>query len=201
MKKLSGFNRILLILAALALISAYYFPIWQIKLWAPQYPEGLGMQIWIDRLTGNISSINNMNHYVGMREIDEAMFPEFIYLKYIIGSVIGVGLLAGIWGRRVGAYVFLALLILLGLGALVDMHLWGYDYGHNLDPRAAIKVPGMVYQPPLIGYKQLLNFLAYSGPHTAGWIMGGATVLVAWVVLLEHRFFGLFKKKTKVKQE
>jgi copper chaperone NosL len=29
----------------------------------------------------------------------------------------------------------------------------------------------MTYQPPIIGYKNLLNFTAYSGPDIGGWIM------------------------------
>jgi copper chaperone NosL len=54
------------------------------------------------------------------------------------------------------------------VAGLVDFWLWSYDYGHNLDPTAAIKVPGMSYQPPLIGSKQLLNFVATSWPALGG---------------------------------
>lgn len=60
-------------------------------------------------------------------------------------------------------------LVLFSILALVDFYRWEYAYGHNLDPHAAIQVPGMTYQPPLIGYKQLLNFGAYSYPHGGGW--------------------------------
>lgn len=194
MTKISTTGRIVIILSALALLSAYFYPIWQIKLWAPQYPEGLSMQIWIDHLTGDLASINKMNFYIGMSAIDEDMFPEFDYLKYIVGFIIMVGLAAGIWGRKIGLYVFFGLLVLLGIGALADMHLWGYQYGHNLDPKAVIKVPDMTYQPPLIGYKQLLNFLAYSGPHTAGWIIGGASFLVFLVVLFESKILNRWRR-------
>jgi len=153
------------------------------------------MQIWIDHLTGNLDSINKMNFYIGMAEINEEMFPEFIYLKYVVGFIIAVGLAAGLAGRRWLLLLFFGLLVLLGIGALVDMYLWGYQYGNNLDPTAAIKVPDMTYQPPLIGYKQLLNFLAYSGPHTAGWIMGGSALLVFIATLLEYNVFARFRKK------
>jgi copper chaperone NosL len=64
------------------------------------------------------------------------------------------------------------------MGALVDFYLWGYDYGHNLDPTAPIVVPGMSYQPPLIGTKQLLNFTAFSGPDIGGWIFLVSGMLV-----------------------
>ena len=61
--------------------------------------------------------------------------------------------------------------------------MWGYDYGHNLDPKAAIQVPGLSYQPPLIGHKQLLNFDAYSYPDSGGWVVmvAGALFFGVWV--------------------
>jgi copper chaperone NosL len=76
---------------------------------------------------------------------------------------------------------------LFGIGVLADMYKWGYEYGHTLDPKAAIKVEGMSYQPPLIGYKELLNFIAYSGPDTGSWIlMGGMGFLI--IAIIRDRF-------------
>ncbi|MFM9945441.1 MAG: nitrous oxide reductase accessory protein NosL, partial [Bacteroidia bacterium] len=83
--------------------------------------------------------------------------------------------------------------------AMVDFWRWEYNYGHNLDPKAAIIVPGMAYQPPLIGFKQLLNFGAYSVPDKGGWffIISGLLMLVS--VLNETKFFNRFKNsKSKV---
>ena len=66
---------------------------------------------------------------------------------------------------------------------LYDYWRWGYDYGHNLDARTAIiKIPGMTYQPPLIGSKQLLNFTATSWPASGGWALVIASGLVAFAV-------------------
>jgi copper chaperone NosL len=70
---------------------------------------------------------------------------------------------------------------------MVDFYRWEYNYGHNLDPAAPIQVPGMAYQPPLLGYKQLLNFGAFSIPDTGGWIFVGAGILLALVTVLENR--------------
>ena len=73
---------------------------------------------------------------------------------------------------------------------MIDFWRWDYNYGHNLNPDAAIIVPGMAYQPPLIGYKQLLNFGAYSIPHIGGWLfIGVGAILLALVVLgwKDHR--------------
>lgn len=196
MATISTLNRILVFLAAVLIISTYYLPLWQISLWAPQYPEGLNMKIWYDRLSGDVDIINGVNHYIGMKHIGVEMFPEFTYLKYIFAAVIAFGLLAAILAKRWMAFTFLAILILLGIGVLVDMYIWGYDYGHNLDPKAAIKVPDMAYQPPLVGYKELLNFLAYSGPDVAGWILGFSMMLLTFVGFSEWR---TSKKSRKLK--
>lgn len=187
MKNISLLNRVLVFIASLLMISAYFTPLWQISLWAPQYPEGLNMKIWIDKLSGDVDIINGVNHYIGMKHIGVEMFPEFTYLIYVFGFILGFGILASIIGKRWALYTFFGMIVLLGIGVLVDMYLWGYDYGHNLDPTAAIKVPGMAYQPPLIGYKELLNFLAYSGPDLGGWILGVSALLAGFASITEWR--------------
>ena len=179
MKKLQPITKIAVGLSALLMVSAYFVPLWQILMWAPQYPEGLGMKIWINNITGDVKIISALNHYIGMRHIEVSMFPEFEYMVYILAFVIAVGLLTVLINRRGLLVFYVVLIIACGIAALIDFYLWGYDYGHNLDPNAAIVVPGMAYQPPLIGTKQLLNFTAFSGPDIGGWIFfvsGGLAV-------------------------
>lgn len=185
MKKLPALSRLAIAVSALLLISAYFVPLWQILMWAPQYPEGLGMKIWINNITGDVKIISALNHYIGMRHIEVSMFPEFQYMIYIVGFVIAFGLLAAIVNRRFMAISYAILLIACGIAALVDFYLWGYDYGHNLDPNAAIIVPGMAYQPPVLGTKQLLNFTAFSGPDTGGWIFMVSGILAVGAVIFD----------------
>jgi copper chaperone NosL len=185
MKKLKPISRVITAASALLLISAYFIPLWQIVMWAPQYPEGLVMKIWIDNITGDVKIISALNHYIGMRHIEVSMFPEFGYMIYIVGFVIAFGILASIVNRRLMLTLYALLLIACGIGALIDFYLWGYDYGHNLDPTAAIVVPGMAYQPPVIGTKQLLNFTAFSGPDVGGWIFMISAILAIAVLIFE----------------
>jgi copper chaperone NosL len=180
--------------AALAMLSAYFVPLWQILMWAPQYPEGLEMKIWINDLSGDVKIISALNHYIGMKHIEVNMFPEFKYMVYIVGFLIGVGLLASIINRRFMLIAFGSLILASGIAALVDFYLWGYDYGHNLDPTAPIVVPGMAYQPPLIGTKQLLNFTAFSGPDIGGWIFLGIGLTVITLIVLEVFKYGKSKE-------
>lgn len=185
MKPLKPISRVLIALAALLMISAYFVPLWQILMWAPQYPEGLEMDIWINTITGDVKIISALNHYIGMKHIEVEMFPEFTYMVYIVGFLIGFGLLTTLLNKRIVLWIFSILLIATGIAALVDFWLWGYDYGHNLDPTAAIVVPGMSYQPPLIGTKQLLNFTAFSGPDIGGWIFMTSAFLAIGTLVYE----------------
>ena len=185
MKSIKPISRIALGIASLSMISAYFVPLWRIMLWAPQYPEGLEMKIWINTLSGDVKIISALNHYIGMRHIEVSMFPEFSYMIYIVGAMIVFGLLSALWGARFMLISFFGLIIAAGIAALVDFFLWGYDYGHNLDPMAAIKVEGMTYQPPLIGTKELLNFTAFSGPDLGGWIFISAGLVVGALMAYE----------------
>ncbi|MCU0321060.1 MAG: hypothetical protein MUE72_01515 [Chitinophagaceae bacterium] len=185
MKNLTVKSRWLIALASVIMISAFFLPLWQILMWAPQYPEGLKMEIWYNDIKGDVKIISALNHYIGMKHIEVAMFPEFNYMVYIIASLIAFGLITFILNKRIYLFTYVILLIATGIAALVDFYLWGYDYGHNLDPTAPIVVPGMSYQPPLIGTKQLLNFTAFSGPDIGGWIFIASALLVITALLIE----------------
>jgi copper chaperone NosL len=190
MSKMSLPSRIIIAIGSLSLIATFYLPVWFIFLIAPQYPEGLTMNIWLNKITGQVDIINGLNHYIGMKHIKAEMFPEFGYLVYIVGFFIALGLLVAIAGRRKLLFYYLILTVLGGIAAMVDFFKWGYDYGHNLDPKAAIQVPGLYYQPPLVGHKTLLNFDAYSYPDIGGWVVIGVGILFFLVY-----FFELYRSK------
>lgn len=185
MFKISNISRIVLALGALALLAMLKFPIWNIYLTAPQYPEGLEMKIWHNTLTGDVKIISALNHYIGMRAISVEMFPEFQYLGTVIMAVTGVCLLLALIGRWWSAITYYLVLAIADALALYDFYRWGYDYGHNLNPTAPIIIPGMAYQPPVIGYKKLLNFEAWSMPDTGGWILMVVTLLSFVIVVYE----------------
>lgn len=180
-------SRIIIAIGSLALIMMFFVPAWSIYLIAPQYPEGLSMQIWLHKISGQVEIINGLNHYIGMKHIDASMFPEFSFLPYVLIVFILFGLVIAIKGSRKLLFFYLVLSVFAGVAALVDFYMWGYDYGHNLDQTAAIQVPGLSYQPPVIGHKKLLNFDAFSYPDTGGWILVGVTVLFGIIYLFEWR--------------
>jgi hypothetical protein len=189
---LQSSSRYLLLGAALSLLIAYLTPIWHIGLKAPQYPEGLGMYIWVSRITGekpqDLNSINGLNHYIGMKPIEPESIPELQYMPIALAVLAGLGVAVALVGRRRFLYAWAALFAVSAVAGLADFWAWGYDYGHNLNPRAAIQVPGMSYQPPLLGNKQLLNFQATSWPALGGWVILAALLVVLAIAVQEWRF-------------
>ncbi|MEJ5339806.1 MAG: hypothetical protein ACK42C_03065 [Aquificaceae bacterium] len=194
-------SRGLLALASLLLILTYFFPLWKIELIAPQYPEGLRMFIWVNKITGgtefDLYNINLLNHYIGMKPIEPEAIPELKIMPFIVGFLIAFGLLSSLLGKRVLLYAWVITFTLLGIAGLADFYRWGYEYGHNLDPNAPIKIPGLAYQPPLIGTKQLLNMLASSYPDMGGYIMGLSLALGFVAIILDIRLSGGLRMEVK----
>jgi copper chaperone NosL len=175
-----------MILAAACLAMLFLFPMWQIILLAPQYPDGVTMHIWINKLGGDspgtLQNVNILNHYVGMQKIEPDSIPELQYFPKIIIGMIVLAVAAAIADKRWAYLGWAILFVLLAAAGLYDFYLWEYDYGHNLSDNAPIKIPGASFQPPLFGTKEIINFTAKSYPHTGGYFAGlsGVFALVAW---------------------
>jgi len=187
MKKnnLIGWVRMLVMLCGIALIAVLFVPMWKIELNAPQYPEGLALLIYPHKLGGNVEIINGLNHYIGMKTLHTKDFIEFTILPYIIIFFSLFCFVTALVNRKQLLVWLTVLFIIFGIVAMYDFWRWEYNYGHDLDPTAAIQIPGMAYQPPLIGYKQLLNFGAYSIPHIGGLIFLGVGVILLFTSIME----------------
>jgi hypothetical protein len=186
-------SRVLLAVASVLLLGVLVTPLWSINLIAPQYPEGIGMRIHANSVEGmkenDIHNINSLNHYIGMKPIEPSAIPELRYMPWIVVGLAVSALLVAALGRRGPLYGWLVTFGVLGVVGLYDFWHWMYDYGHNLDmEHAIIVVPGMSYQPPLIGSKQLLNFTATSWPALGGWLVAVAFALGAYAAFLSLRF-------------
>lgn len=188
-------SRVLLVLAGIILFGALLFPIWKMELSAPQYPEGLTLYLHANKLGGDVESINGLNHYIGMKTLHTEDFIEFTVLPYIITLFGLLTLASGLTGKKKWALTTLILFVLFAVIAFIDFYRWNYNYGHDLAPTAAIKVPGMAYQPPIIGYKQLLNFGVYSIPDVGGIIMLISGLIMAFVVIKDYKFYKIFSRK------
>jgi|SRR5690554_325463 len=197
MAKSRQLPRILMILAVVLLGGVFLFPLWQINLDAAQFPGGLDLNIWIDRFSGAegddniIQNVNILNHYIGMQYIEPDSIPEHKYFSIIAYIMMGLGLLAAVINKKWGYATWFIIMGILSILAVYDFYLWLYDYGHNLDPKAPIKLEGMTYMPPLFGEKDLLNFYVKSYPH---W----GTILMTLSIVFS--FFAFLKSPKKLRR-
>ena len=181
-------ERRLIVIAALVLLPVFFLPvlpIWTMKLWAPQYPEGLTLTIYTNSIRGDLQKINTLNHYVGMHPITASDFREFTYLPQLLTLFGFMALVAALVNRR--AIALLGWLAFTGFAVYMfrDYAHWLWHYGHDLDPRAAIKLD--TFTPPLIGYSKMANFKVWSLPGPGTWLLGLAWLLGPIAIWLEWR--------------
>ncbi len=174
--------RILMFLAVVLLASLFIWPMWSITLLAPQYPDGVQMHIYIDKIGGSspgtLQNVNILNHYIGMKKIEPDSIPELKYMTPIVIFFMVTALVAALLDRKMIYGLWAVLLLLVFCLGLYDFYLWEYDYGHNLDSNAPMKFEDASFQPPLIGRKEILNFTAISVPHIGG-VLAGISLLLS----------------------
>lgn len=179
--------RAFMLTASLFTAGALLFPLWRIDLRAPQYPESLGLYIYVHGLApvhpGDLQKIDILNHYVGMKPLPkpEEMW-EFQTFPFITGGLALLGVLFALLGKEWLYLVWAGTWIILGSLGLYDFYLWLYEYGTDLDPRAPIKLVDEAgnpihYVPPLLGYKQILNFEVFSYPVLGAFMLAGGILL------------------------
>lgn len=186
-----------MVIGSALLLGLFIYPLWNIQLEAPQYPDPLGMNIYISGIQGeeefDIQNIDGINHYIGMKKIPTpAEMWEFNVFPLVIGGMAALGILLGILGflKVIGPNWFLGWLILmtvLGVLGMIDFNNWLTDYGTDLDPKAIMKLTDpegnpLSYKPPLLGSQKILNFTAHSYPKAGAYLMfaGMLLTLVAW---------------------
>jgi hypothetical protein len=182
--------RLLLVAAAVLLVFVYVAPLWNMTMFAPQYPDGLRLDIYSYKLVGgnngqDIKEINVLNHYIGMRDLVVEDFTEFKWLPFAVGVIALLYLRAAVLGTVGQVFDVIVLNLYFSLFSLWTFGYRMYSYGHNLDPKASVRVDP--FMPPVFGYKQLANFEVYSYPALASYAMGLSTLLVLVALLLAWR--------------
>lgn len=185
---IDGRARLMVLLAVALLAVTYVLPLWNLTMFAPQYQEGLRLDIYSYKLEGgnngqDVKEINVLNHYIGMRDLEPEDFTEFKWIPFVVGIMGLLFLRAAVFGQM--AHV-LDVLVLYGWFGVFSLWSFGYKmyrYGHDLDPRAAVRVDP--FMPPVFGGKQLANFEVFSYPQAGSYAL---TLAVAFLALAF--FFG-----------
>lgn len=184
--------RVVLALLVLPLALSFMTPLWNIYMKAPQYPQGLTLDIYLHKLQGgndghDIKEINTLNHYIGMAPIERSQLKDLDWLPFAMGFLAIIALrCAAIGNIRV-------LIDLLVISTYVSLFAFGrfvyrlYAMGHDLDPKAPVTIEP--FTPVIVGTNQIANFTITSMPRGASVLIGVFVAGVALVTLV-HLYVG-----------
>ena len=141
---------LLLGLAAVVLLISMFFPYWKMTLMAPQYPGGLEVEVYVNRMTGDVDEIDGLNHYIGMRPLEEAAQLERSVSVAAI-TILALLLLGAIFIHTKWAALLALPALLMPYVFLADMYFWMRNFGMNLDPRAPLSGAIEPFVPPIWG--------------------------------------------------
>jgi hypothetical protein len=143
--------------AALLLIVSLLLPYWVLKLSAPQFPKGLTVTAYVNRLTGDVGELEGLNHYVGLGSFqDAATFERSIAIAAIImlaGLLIAAFLIHSRW-----VLILVLPALLFPFIFLIDLQFWLWDFGHHLDPAAPLAKAVGEFTPPIFGPAEIAQF-------------------------------------------
>ncbi|MBI4552573.1 MAG: hypothetical protein HY710_09930 [Candidatus Latescibacteria bacterium] len=185
-------SRLVTLVAVVALVPAYLYPLWNMNFYSNQYTDGLTLHIYVYQLEGgktpnrdDLREINSLNHYIGMRPLLESDFSEFAWLPFAIGALMLLSLRAIVIGKMSSLVDVFVLFVYFGLFSLWSFYHRLSTYGHNLDPTAAIKV--QPFTPPLFGTRQIANFTVQSYPDLASYALVVFSVLLVVAIGLSRK--------------
>lgn len=175
----------LLMLGALLLLISIFLPYWSMTLQAPQYPQGLKTEVYVNRLTGDVSEIDALNHYLGMPPLDEGGRLERSISAVAIVAL-GLLLMAGVFVHNRWAAILALPTLTFPLVFLADLWYILYQYGHSIDPTAPLGSAIDPFTPPLIGAGTIGQFSTVARLE-AGFYLAIAAVIVVLAGLWFHR--------------
>ena len=180
-----GTPSVLLLIARILLLVSLFFPYWHMELFAPQYPDNLKLTAYMNHLSGDVAEIDGLNHYIGMRPLEEAaQFERHVGVFVLIGFVVLLELASAIHTRW--AALLVVPVISFPAVFLLDLHLWMSHFGMNLDPDAPLSSAIEPFVPPIMGTGIIGQFKTVATPG-AGLILAAITSVLLIAALYFHR--------------
>ncbi|MBI4641876.1 MAG: hypothetical protein HY731_14395 [Candidatus Tectomicrobia bacterium] len=188
----------LLCLGAAILVGAtFFFPLWALDLYAPQYTEGpLTLYVYPYKLEeryadvrGEIFEFKLLSKFIGRSFLEHPL--ELTIVPIILG-VIALLCLTTAFLRR-GREILLKaagiLFLLMMAGGAVDLQWRLYDFGHNRDPFAPLReIPP--FTVPLIGSSSFANWKSFSHFEMGAYLFGLAALMIGIAYWCQKRSRG-----------
>jgi len=187
-------SRILLALLVIPLVLSFTQPLWRISMEAPQYPQGLYLDVYAYKLGGghdghDIQEINELNHYIGMRRIERSEFADLDWIPFALGFLTILTLRAAAIGKVRSLIDLSVLTAYVGLFSVARFVYKLWVFGHDLDPRAPVNIAP--FMPVVVGTKQVANFTTHSWPDLGTMFMSlfgvGVLLVAAWHCWVGYR--------------
>ncbi len=179
---------ILLGVAAVLLLVSIFLPYWKMTLNAPQYPGGLSVEVFINRMTGDVSEIDGLNHYIGMRPLGEAAQLERTVSMVAVGVLVLL-VLAAIYVHSPWAAVLALPAILWPFIFIADMYYWMRHFGLNLDPTAPLSSSIDPFVPPILGTGKVGQFETIASFEIGLWLAFLAVGLILAGLYYQRRAY------------
>jgi len=168
---------LLFAIAAILLVASLLQPYWRMTLHAPQYPKGLTVLAYVNHLEGDVKEIDGLNHYIGMRPLDEAAtFERSISLIGI--GVLALLILAAIYVHSRWAALLALPALLMPALFLLDLQYWLANFGQNLDPKAPLSSSIKPFIPPVLGEGKIAQFRTVAEPELGLWLACVASIVI-----------------------
>ena len=176
---------ILFAAASVLLIISVFLPYWEMELLAPQYPNGLHITAYVNELTGDLFEINGLNHYIGMRPLEEAAQVEKSISIIAIGSL-SLLIVAAIFVHTKWVVLFVLPAIFMPVMFLADLQWWMRKFGTELDPTAPLSSAIEPFVPTVLGRGKIAQFETVAAPGSGLYLAILASLLII-VGLYYHR--------------
>ena len=168
---------VMFMLAAMLVVVSIFLPYWTLTLHAPQYPKGLTVQLYVNRVGGDAKEIDGLTHYIGMPKMEEAAAFE---RSFAVIAIVALTLLliAAIFIHNQWAALLALPVIAYPLVFLADLFFWLYSFGHNLDPAAPLSSSIKPFTPTLLGTGTVGQFSTTAMVDTGFYLAMAASVVI-----------------------
>jgi len=182
--------RIIQLLLIVPLLLSFLVPLWRVSMKAPQYPDGLYMDIYSYKLEGgndgqDINEINELNHYIGMQRIERDAFADLDWMPFAFGILALLALRVAAIGNLYSLIDLTVLSLYVSVFGMFRFAYREYVFGHNLDPHAAVRIEP--FTPVILGTKQVANFTTSAMPQLGSLLVG--LFVIGLMILTAYQFF------------
>ena len=144
-RPIPGTTRLALAALVLPLLLSFTQPLWRISMQAPQYPDGLTLDIYAYKIEGgnggqHLQEINTLNHYIGMHSLDREALSDLDWIPFALGVLFILTLRVAAIGNVRSLIDHAVITLYFSLFSFARFVYKLYVLGHDLDPKAPMTI-------------------------------------------------------------